>query len=49
MAVDNGHSILDILKVSLHLYGCRHPSATVFSSAVTSALIQHVVTEITSG
>lgn len=37
--------ILDILKVSLHLHGSSHPSATVFSSTVTS-LIQRVITEI---
>lgn len=44
LAVVSGLSILDTVKISLYLYGYRHPSATVFSSTVTSALI----TEITA-
>lgn len=48
VAVVNRHSILDILKVCLHLCAYRYPSASVFFSTVTSALIQHVITQITS-
>lgn len=45
LAVVSGLSILNIVKISLFLYGYRHPSATLFSSTVISALI---IIEITA-